>query len=125
MTVLNTMIVVLSASVGPMRSAIIWATGTPEISEMPRSPRKDLPRPQNELHIQRLVEPHLDTDLLQLLRGGGIASNDGRGITWRQTKNGKDNDGHNPHDGDCGHEPRSDIREHRYVNIISRPTVPS
>ncbi len=74
---------------------------------------QDLPDPQQELHGDRLVEPHVHADLLQLLAGRAVAGDDRGRIAGREAQDREDDQGDHSHHREGRRQPSRDVREHR------------
>ena len=64
----NTNAAVISTSVAGTRSMISASTGFRLIAEKPKISREQFPHVEEELDVQRLVEPHLLAQAVHLLR---------------------------------------------------------
>ena len=70
---------------------------------------REVTQPGGELQRERAVEAELRPHLLDLLRGGLVAGNDGRRVAGREMQQPEDDHRHHRHHGDGGEDPPSYI----------------
>ena len=114
-------VVSASISVGSMRCAISVVTGRLEKIETPRSPRSEIAEPIDELQEDRLVQPELGADFLDLLGGRVVARDHGGRIAGREAQQQEHDQRHHAHHRDGGEDALEDEGEHLAAAVYTSP----